>query len=244
MKYKIPVILIVLSIMLFSPIPPSSYAKDTNLTSIYLMSKTCPKEYVDYAQENIGRYIYSLEPSERRSVKDMKLGSPFSFCNTDSDLFYFPIITNGSITHMLRVYKKSTGDCGAVIGKSFVQEINELASKTSNESPLILMMEEDTVVAYINKERIIIQEYPQGTVGSDSYILPGEFEKVFSTKESDYIMVDITSECSDCTYILVNPAGEMKRVIPPICFWERVLQKLRENKNGVLHFLQHLLPDM
>lgn len=57
-------------------------------------------------------------------------------------------------------------------------------------------------------------------------------------------MVDITSECSDCTYILVNPAGEMKRVIPPICFWERVLQKLRENKNGVLHFLQHLLPDM
>lgn len=42
---------------------------------------------------------------------------------------------------MLRVYKKSTGDCGAVIGKSFVQEINELASKTSNESPLILMME-------------------------------------------------------------------------------------------------------
>ena len=79
---------------------------------------------------------------------------------------------------MLRVYKKSNGEYGAAIGKSFVEEINDLASKTSKTSPLILMMENDTAVAYVNKERTVIHEYPSGSVESETYILPSEFENI------------------------------------------------------------------
>ncbi len=218
MKKTFSVSILALSVVLLFLISVQvNKTEDTNLPGIYLMSKKCPAEYVEYARENIRRYINSLDPSDKPSVKDLKLGNPFSFCNTDSDLFYFPVISNGSITHMLRVYKKSNGEYGAAIGKSFVEEINDLASKTSKTSPLILMMENDTAVAYVNKERTVIHEYPSGSVESETYILPSEFEKYFNAKNSDYITVNIISDVYDISsnddhFIIRSPLFKHSRM--------------------------------
>lgn len=166
---------------------------EQDTAGIYIISKICPEEYIEYARDNFNRYYYSIDPKERASAQDIKLGTPFSFCNTDSDIFYFPVISDGIITHMLRVYKNSSGEYGAAIAKSFVQEINELAPEISKEQPLILMMENDTIAAYVNGKRTVFQEYPQGTIESKTYFLPEEFEKVFNAEDSEYITANISN---------------------------------------------------
>ena len=70
----------------FSMISPVS-ATDINEVSdnLYIFSKQCAEEYINFAQETVGYMLWD------HSVENPYLGTPFTFSNEDSDIYYFPI---------------------------------------------------------------------------------------------------------------------------------------------------------
>lgn len=82
------------TLLLFAATPfvVAAQAED-GTTGLYILSKQCPKEYVDYANETVGSLLGG------HNILNPYLGEPFSFCNIDSDIYYFPVYSNGLITH-------------------------------------------------------------------------------------------------------------------------------------------------
>lgn len=91
---------------------------------------------------------------------------------------------------MLRVFQKESGEYDGVLGKSYVSDLNEALKKTSNNQPLVLMMEGDSVVTYIGEDRSVIFEYPDGTIDCRSNVPVADFSKVFYSKNAEYEVVD------------------------------------------------------
>lgn len=119
---------------------------------------------------NIQRFLSSVDPAELPNEGVITIGNPFCFSNADSAMFYFPIICNDAIIYMLEVFSKKAGGYGGVLGKSFVSELNALAEITSYSTPLSMMMEQDSVVAYVNGEKYIVFTYPDGTMDDGNNI--------------------------------------------------------------------------
>lgn len=171
--------------------PFTAYAVESSEeTALYVVTKKCPDGYIEYANSNIQDFILSVDPLELQTSKNISIGTPFSFANPDSDVFYFPIIMNGEIIYMLRVFQKESGEYDGVLGKSYVSDLNEALKKTSNNQPLVLMMEGDSVVTYIGEDRSVIFEYPDGTIDCRSNVPVADFSKVFYSKNAEYEVVD------------------------------------------------------
>ena len=81
------------------------------------------------------------------------IGRPFSFCNYDSDVFYFPIIYNGEIRYTFRVFPNDDGVHEGILGKAYVTELNETLLESRRENPLIFLQENESVVTYFRNIR-------------------------------------------------------------------------------------------
>lgn len=180
-----------------------AYALDvdkSSATDLYIATKSCPNEYIEYAKANIQDFIMSVDPSTLPDGKMISVGSPFCFANSDSDIFYFPVLFDNEITYMLRVFPKSAGGYGGVLGKSFVKELNSLASKTTPSAPLFIMMEGDCVVSYISGKRYVILEYPDGSVNCDTAMSVQSLAKSLSEKDSQFEIVNAFAKDASVNY--------------------------------------------
>lgn len=168
------------------------FARDAvNSNAIYILSKKCPDEYKDYAYSNVRDFILSVEKSEIPCYGEVSMGTPFSFANPDSNIFYFPILINGEICFTLRVFQNSDGIYDGILSKAYVSELNALTVKSSSEQPIVLMMENDSVVSYIDKKRMVIFEYPEGTFECTSNVPVEYVEQKLNSRSSDYEVVNI-----------------------------------------------------
>lgn len=124
------------TLLLFAATPfvVAAQAED-GTTGLYILSKQCPKEYVDYANETVGSLLGG------HNILNPYLGEPFSFCNIDSDIYYFPVYSNGLITHTFRVYLGKDGKPTGVLSPAFASDLNEVASLTSELNPLRIVYE-------------------------------------------------------------------------------------------------------
>lgn len=127
---------------------------------LYISSLECPADYKEYVKTKIDNIIMSIEPSELINVDTVAVGTPFSFSNEESDIFYFPILCNNEIAYLLRVFPKEEGDYGWILGKTLVNELNELARNSSEDIPLILSMENNSVIATVGKVKRDLIKYP------------------------------------------------------------------------------------
>ena len=118
----------------FSMISPVS-ATDINEVSdnLYIFSKQCPEEYINFAQETVGYMLWD------HSVENPYLGTPFTFSNEDSDIYYFPIYSNGEIALTFRVHLGEDGEFSGVVSPVFADDLNAIASMTSLSDPLRLV---------------------------------------------------------------------------------------------------------
>lgn len=61
-------------------------------TSLYIRTSDCPDGYISYAKENIGRHLASVDPNELPKEGIFTVGNSFCFGNSDSDIYYFPVL--------------------------------------------------------------------------------------------------------------------------------------------------------
>ena len=193
MKKSLSVILAL--ILFFVSIPFSAVAYDSmselpSSENLYIVTKECPKEYIEYASDNIMDFILSVDPEELPDSGVITVGTPFSFGNSDSDMFYFPVLCDNEIIYLLRVFTAPSGNCEGILSKTLTKELNKLSKETTQKTPLTILMEDDSIVAYVGKESTTIFEYPEGTFKNDITTDIKSVTRNLSSPESMYITVD------------------------------------------------------
>ena len=119
--------------------------------SLYISTKECPQAYIDFAEKYVMGFVRSVDPDELPDSGIITIGTPFSFCNEDADMFYFPVLCDGTMLYSLRVYPTETGGYGAILGGAFAEDFNVFAEKTSPEEPLTIKMEDNTIIYSIEQ---------------------------------------------------------------------------------------------
>ena len=162
------IISIFLSCVLFMlSVPSVAFAAEDNVSSCYIATTECPTAYTTYATENISKFILSLE--ENINYDSISVGTPFAFTDVNADVYYFPVICDGSIEYLFRVYPDGES-FSAVITAFLAEEIENLAEYTSASNPMYLNLVDTQIVATIGSNQYVLFEYPEDMSMSDNGI--------------------------------------------------------------------------
>lgn len=159
--------------MCITLMPLTAFAAEEHSDGCYIASAICPSEYTEFAMENVSDYVLSF--GNELSATNIFVGTPFSFADGNSDVFYFPVICDGHIRYLFRIYPDGNSFSG-VISSFLADDIDSLAPLTSVESPMYLSLAGSKIIATIGPESYELFEYP-------SY-LAAEDEAVTLTEES------------------------------------------------------------
>ena len=182
MKIKKIISLGLAILLLFSSSPATFATNHTNnlgnSNNLYILSKPCPEEYKEYAKEMAGYMLWDY------NISNPILGNPFTFFNDDSNIYYFPIYSNGEISLTFRIYAGHDGSPTGVVSPVFASALNTFASKTSLSDPLKVVYENKgdhaAVVFKLNNYEQEVQVTPiiRDIVDISPNLLNEEFEIV------------------------------------------------------------------
>ena len=173
--------------------------KSNDSVPLYVRSIDCPNEYIDYASENISKFI---NPLEITNPDDVMLGTPFSFAEADADVFYFPVMDSGKMKFLLRVYPDGKG-YSAVLSAFLVNEIESLATLTSPEAPLNLLMVDNKIVAMIGENSYPLFDYPSFFDCTSNTYSFGE-EPNYSTINAKHVTQSVDMKQTRDVYTLID----------------------------------------
>lgn len=129
-------------------------------SELYIETTICPQEYIEYAENNIVGFVESYGEGNL-SYSSIFVGTPFSFVDYDSDVYYFPVICDGTIKYILRVYPNNNNSFDAVISDFLAAELESIARYTSITTPLRLNRVGNYIVASIGSNSFILFSYPE-----------------------------------------------------------------------------------
>ncbi len=148
--------------MFFVVFPSSAFAISETTSTCYISTVACPAEYAEYAGENAMTFVRSLNNLNFNSIY---IGSPFAFTNAD-DVYYFPIVCDGAIKYLFRVYE-AAGSLYGVISEFLAADLENLADSTSVETPMYLSLIGTQIIATIGAEQYVLFEYPANALFAD-----------------------------------------------------------------------------
>lgn len=153
------IISLLLSCLLLTiPLSPVAFAAENNTSSCYIATIECPAAYTAYATENVSDFILSL--NENINYSSINVGTPFAFTDANADVYYFPVICDGSIKYLFRVYPDGNS-FSAAITAFLADEIESLAEYTSANNPMYLNLVDTKIVATIGSNQYVLFEYPE-----------------------------------------------------------------------------------
>lgn len=155
----------------------------------YVASYACPEAYYSYVSNNVSKYIQPLY--DEKEIESIKVGSPFSFLNNESDVFYFPIIENGKIKYLLRVYPD--GDSfSACLSEFLAYELDNLSENTSPNKPLCLQLVGNEIIATVGESQYILFTYPEEMAVYEGSRNSYQEYQVVNIKDDSDIYIDDT----------------------------------------------------
>lgn len=187
MKNRIGLI-IILSIMVCLTGNASVNAEEES--GCYIATTACPDGYWDYVKANAARYVRSMEEAGNYTV--VTIGQPFAFTQSNALVYHFPIICDGEITYVFRVFPDGDSYSG-VISKMFAKELTELGEYTSVAEPMYISNKNDDIIATIGDMEYMIFE----NVGQSNAV-----STITTTSVEQLQVVDIT----ETTELTINTA--------------------------------------
>lgn len=169
--------------------------KEVSSETCYIASMACPKEYIAYVEENAVNYVLSVD--EYLQDRVVTVGTPFSFATSDADVFYFPIICDGVISYLFRVYPGENGFCG-VITEFLAADIEEISKITTKEKPLYLQLVGKEIIATVGENEYVLFEYPENMSQQENLVslCAEEIVSVVDAKQSTNISLDLSNTMS------------------------------------------------
>lgn len=174
--------------------------------AVYIQSAACPAEYIDYAESNIERFLNGTElPNDMLSGK-FELGQPFSFINEAADIFYFPVLCDGEIVFLFRIFPLGEGGYSGILSSMLADKINTLCNKSSIETPAQLSMVDNKIVASVGDEVYIWHEYSVNDIQNDSEIVrsktsPKTVVEITNPSMTIEIIQNFSSRSADSCYL-------------------------------------------
>lgn len=152
---KICSVILVLALLIASMVPV--YADSTS--SLLVLSDECPEGYYNYVSKEIKGILTvldSVKPDDWFSV-----GTPFNWGEC-GDIFYFPILKNGELVYLYRVYPEIDGSFSGILSEYFVAEMSRFINATSKEKPLFINCEGTQISAYLGySDKINLTSVPE-----------------------------------------------------------------------------------
>lgn len=174
-------------------------AEEGNNDGCYIATTACPEGYWDYVEANAARYVRSMEDAGNYSV--ITVGQPFAFTQSNALVYHFPIICDGEITYVFRVFSDGEGYSG-VISKMFAKELTELGEYTSVAEPMYISNKNDDIVATIgDKDYMIFENVGQGNAVSAVATASIEALQVVDITESTELTINTAQTRDIMEYI-------------------------------------------
>lgn len=110
-------------------------------------------------------------------------------------MYYFPIICDGTISYLFRVYPYNDGFCG-VITEFLAKDIEMLSSLTTPENPMYLRLIGTKIIASIGENEYLLFEYPENMFQEEcvAYSNDNESFTIVNAKQSTDISLDLNSQ--------------------------------------------------
>lgn len=152
----------ILAMCLLCSMVPSAFAMSDEGQDLYIYSKSCPEEYYAYASDEIAGL---LATPDYAYIGEAQLGTPFTFANQNSNVYYFPIYSNGEIELTFHVYPGNDGALAGVLSPAFAKNLNEIATDTTVANPLRIVYDSGDVSFQLDNYEKVVQSTPDN--GSD-----------------------------------------------------------------------------
>ncbi|MGL5254560.1 MAG: hypothetical protein ACRC9L_06170 [Brevinema sp.] len=147
----------------FLPVSASASNLNTN-NGFYLATEEVPDGVLTYAQNNIYKFLLARSEEENVNFSSITMGSPFTFgSNTyeSTDVFFFPVFSDGQIIYTFRVYMDETGYTG-ILSRYMAKELNNYRYSTSQSEPLYIYMEAGNVLARLKDNVTLLEKRHPG----------------------------------------------------------------------------------
>ncbi|MCI9556339.1 C39 family peptidase [Oscillospiraceae bacterium 50-16] len=172
----------------------------TSIQQLYILSKQCPEQYIDYAKEIVGDILAGY------NLSNASLGRPFTFSSQKSDIYYFPIYSNHKIVLTFRVYLGSTGELTGVVSPFLAEDLNEIAKMTTISNPLRITFEgkdsdSSSVIFKLANDKKEVFTIPVSTEIDTTYTISAESELE-------------TVNCVPFDQIQLAPSSRTSKILP------------------------------
>lgn len=211
MKKMFAILLCVILVMTCAYSAPAKASGRIN-EGFYIVSSDCPDEYIEYAENNVARFILGNDEYSITEFDSLYIGTPFTFSEANADIFYFPIYGDGNIIYFFRVFSNGQGGLSGVLSSVLVEELNEVAAGCSINSPIELTMQNTSIVATVGGVSEILMTYPDNFRTSDN-------------------VLDTRSSANQLDIISVKPEAEINfsNIPAPITDWNSKYLNLHGN---------------
>lgn len=158
-KFLSIILAIAITLSFGSTVVSAKTAESSANSQLFIETTACPQGYVDFAEGNIAGFVESYCEGNVPYTSIM-VGTPFAFLDYGSDVYYFPVICDGVIRYVFRVYPNQNNGYDAAISSFLAEELESLAKVTSANMPLKLNRIGNEIIASIGNEEYILFTYP------------------------------------------------------------------------------------
>ncbi len=159
MKKILSIILTVALIVSLGSIVAFAQTRGSN-ARLFIETPECPQGYVEFAEDTIVGFIES-QCEGNMPYSSVTVGRPFAFLDYGSDVYYFPVICDGAIEYIFRVYPSQNTGYDAAISSFLAAELESLAKETSVRRPMKFSSVGNKIIATIGNAEYVLFTYPE-----------------------------------------------------------------------------------
>lgn len=162
-------------------------------TSLYIQSLECPEDIVDYVRNNVTRFVMSMDETVKLSYDEVKVGKPFTYGESATNLYTFPVFCGNQIVYTFRVAYTPSGEISGTMSTFLVDELNKYMGETTESTPLLLEVVDGTLVASLGEMTETIAEFPEDELLADLTTLTSAQERrtLATFNAADHLDVDL-----------------------------------------------------
>lgn len=170
-----------------------SATTETTFSGFYLLTTTVPEDATSYAVNNVSRFLLARSEIDNFDLNSVTMGTPFTIGkeNTaDTDVYYFPIISNNQVIYTFRVYVSGNEYTG-ILSPYMAEQLNDYMNATTPSDPLHIYMESGKVMAALSDSVEILEESHAGYEPSLNIV----------TASVDYTDLEVTNILTNIAFV-------------------------------------------
>ena len=128
---------------------------------LYVNTDQCPKEILEFVDDNVGRFVSALCEEEGYSVEFFEIGNGFKVFNMenlDNSYYMFPISYQGEFLHLFSIHRAEDGHLVPSLSGFLAEEIKSLTQTLNSKTPITLVTYKENIYILNGNEISVLWE--------------------------------------------------------------------------------------